>query len=200
MLITVISFLHINIIYKYYHPKSTISVDTIFCFVMGFYYSFFKLYLNNFIMKNDRNYFGIVLVFILLYYKFSILYNLIRNIYVISIKNCAFTIIIILITMKIKINNDFLNLLNKHSFSIFLLQRVVMLHICKRNFLRNNVFIKFFFEFILVIFISILFDNYFSYIEKSFKYISSKSHKDNYNNNNNKILKEEIILFKNIDF
>ena len=101
--------------------------------------------------------------------------------------------------MKIKINNDFLNLLNKHSFSIFLLQRVVMLHICKRNFLRNNVFIKFFFEFILVIFISILFDNYFSYIEKSFKYISSKSQKDNYNNNN-KILKEEIILFKNIDF
>ena len=100
--------------------------------------------------------------------------------------------------MKIKINNEFLNLLNKHSFSIFLLQRVVMIHIFKRNFIGNNVFIRFFFEFILVIFISILFDNYFFYIEKFFKYISSKSQKKK--NNNNIIIKEEIILIKNINF
>ena len=171
----IICSLHINIIYKYYHPKLTISVDTIYCFIIGFYYSFFRLYLETFIMKSDKNYFGIIVIFILIYYQFK--YALRKNIYTISIKNCTFTIIIILISMKIKFNNEFLNLLNKHSFTIYLLQRVVMIHIFERKYLRNNVFIRFFFEFILVIFVSDLFDNYFSFIEKSCKYLLSRSYK-----------------------
>ena len=39
-------FLHIHFVYKYYHPNEIISVDTIICFVLGFYYSFFKAYID----------------------------------------------------------------------------------------------------------------------------------------------------------
>ena len=78
-LITIICSLHINIIYKYYHPKLTISVDTIYCFIIGFYYSFFRLYLETFIMKSDKNYFGTIVIFILIYYQFK--YALKKNIY-----------------------------------------------------------------------------------------------------------------------
>ena len=78
--LTIICSLHIKIIYKYYHPKLTISVDTIFCFIIGFYYSFFRLYLEKFIMKNDKNYFGSILFFMLIYqFKFSLHNNIYTN-------------------------------------------------------------------------------------------------------------------------
>ena len=66
------------------------------------------------------------------------------NIYQISIKNSLFTIIAILVTMKIKFNNEFLNLLSNHSYSIYLLQRVVMIHIYQKGYFCKSVFIRFF--------------------------------------------------------
>lgn len=192
LLITIICFLHIHIINKYYHPNILISVDTIFCFIIGFFYSYFKFILQKIIMKNDKNYFGMILLFILLYYKCYI-YNPV-NIYIVSIKNAAFTLIIILISMKIKFNNDFLILLNNHSYSIYLLQRIVMIHIFKRGYFTEHNFIRFFFEFILVILFSCIFDKYFSFIYKKIKdNFKSKSNKHNYNKI---ILNEEIISFK----
>ena len=106
LLITIICFLHIYLVYNYYHPKSIISVDTIICFVLGFHYSFFKSFIDLIIQKNDL--------------------------------------------IKIRIKNNFLLLLNNHSYSIYLLQRVIMKYVKIKDLFRNNEFIKFFFEFITV--------------------------------------------------
>ena len=38
ILLTIICCFHIVFVYKYYHPNEIISVDTIICFITGFYY------------------------------------------------------------------------------------------------------------------------------------------------------------------
>ena len=63
ILITIICLLHICFMYRLYHPKEIISVDTIICFVLGFYYSFIKSYIDKIIMKNDIIYFKVAKYF-----------------------------------------------------------------------------------------------------------------------------------------
>ena len=108
-LITIICFLHIYLVYVYYNPKNLISVDTIICFVLGFYYSFFKSIIDKIIMKNDLIYFGIIFILIFNYYQFYVCSP--NNLYYMSLINGLFAIIIIIISMKMKVKNNFLLLL-----------------------------------------------------------------------------------------
>ena len=167
ILITIICLLHICFMYRLYHPKEIISVDTIICFVLGFYYSFIKSYIDKIIMKNDIIYFGILSILIIKYYKIYI-YNP-KSIYNLSLKNGYFTLSLILISMKIRFKNNFLFLLNSHSYSIYLLQRIVMIYIYRKGHFKNNEFIGFFCEFIIVIMLAILFDKYTIFIDNFFK-------------------------------
>ena len=166
-LITIICFFHVFFVYNYYHPKNYISVDTILCFVLGFYYSFFKSIIDKVIMKNDIVYFGIISILILKYYQYYA--HLPDDIYFFSLTNVLFAIILIIISMKIRLKNHFLLLLNNHSYSIYLLQRIIMKYVEVKDLFRDNIFIKFFFEFIMVIFIASLFDKYTSCIDKLLK-------------------------------
>lgn len=190
-LISIICYLHGIFVYNFYHKKQIISVDTIICFVFGFYYSFFRTHLEKIIMKNDITYLGALLIFILIYYYYYIYQN--KNIYYISLKNGLFTLISILITMKIKFKNEFLNLLNSHSYSIYLLQRVVMIHIRKKILFNDHEFIRFVVEFLLVIFISIIFDKNSIFIDKIFKL---EKFKKNYIKEN-KSISDDKIMFVN---
>ena len=165
-LISIICIFHIYFVYTFYHPKQIISIDTVICFVIGFYYSFFKLYIDKIIMKNDIIYFGIISILIIKYYK---IYIYKPNIYNISLKNGLFAICIILITMKIRFKNNFLLLLNSHSYSIYLLQRIVLIYFYRKGFFKNNEFIGFCCEFIIVIFIAISFDKYTIFIDNFLK-------------------------------
>ena len=76
--------------------------------------------------------------------------------------------------MKVRFNNDFLNLLNSHSYSIYLLQRVVMRIIYYKKYILHNELIRFFFEFITILFITSVFDKYTLFIDKYFKRESSE--------------------------
>lgn len=190
-LISIICYLHAIFVYNFYHKKQIISVDTIICFVFGFYYSFFRIHLEKIIMKNDITYFGALLIFILIYYYYYIYQN--KNIYYISLKNGLFTLIFILITMKIKFKNEFLNLLNSHSYSIYLLQRVVMIHIRKKILFNDHEFIRFVVEFLFVIFISVIFDKNTIFIDKIFKLEKSKKKYIK----ENKLISDDKIMFVN---
>ena len=167
ILITIICLLHIYFVFRFYHPKQMISVDTIICFVLGFYYSFIKFYIDKIIMKSDIIYFGVISILIFKYYKIYI--NNPKSIYNISLKNGLFTLSLIFISMKIRIKNNFLFLLNSHSYSIYFIQRIVMIYIYRKGYFKNNEFIGFFCEFIIVICMAILFDKYTIFIDNIFK-------------------------------
>lgn len=158
----IISFLHIYFIYNYFHPQSFPSADNILCFIVGLFYSLLKKYIDKVIMKNDISYFGILSLFIISYTYF---YNYqIKFIWTISIINAHFSLIIVFISMKIRFNNGFLNLLNSHSYSIYLLQRAIMRFIWYKKYFNSNIFIRFFIVFILILLSSCIFDKYTSFI------------------------------------
>lgn len=163
--INIICLLHIKFVYTFFYPKALYAVDTVLCFIFGFYFSSIKFYFDRFIMKSDIYYFGSISVLIFLYYKYYYEYNLLYN----SMKNVLFAFLVIIISMKVKFSNDFLKFLNSHSYSIYLLQRLVMLIVYKKHIFQNSYFIQISFEFTLIFFISSLFDKYTSFINTFFR-------------------------------
>jgi len=171
IIISIICFLHVKLVYNFYYPKKIYSVDTVLCFVFGFYYSLLKKYIDRILMKNDIQYFLFVSITIFLFYKILLIQNLIC----ISITNSLFSVIIIFISMKMKFNNELLKFLNFHSYSIYLLQRLVLWIVYKKQIFINSSFIQISFEFTSIFFIATLFDKYTAFIDKFFKRISNKN-------------------------
>lgn len=165
IIISFISFFHIILVYKYYYPLKIYSVDTIFCFVCGYYYSYLKIYIDLMMMKNDINYFLIISIVVFIFYKVLS----INNLFTISITNTLFAILIVFISMKVKLCNEFLESLNSHSYSIYLLQRLILWLVHKENLFKDSEFIQIIFEFTSIIFLSLLFDKYTAFIDKFFK-------------------------------
>ena len=181
--------MHIYFVFNYFYPKKSYSVDNILCFINGMFYSLLKNYLNKIFMRNDIFYFGNTSIIILLYYYFYKKKR--KNIILISIKNCLFCIIIVLLTMKIRFKNEFLLFLNTHSYSIYLLQRQVMIIFFRKRYFCNNEFIRFFFMFFIILFESNLFDKYTNFINKIFDNKFNKNKNNVINKNDFKYNNEE---------
>ena len=189
-IINILCILHIYFVFNYFYPKKTYSVDNILCFIIGILFSLLKYYLNRIFMRNDIFYFGNTSIIIVLYYYYY--HKKGKNIILISITNSLFCLIIVILTMKIRLKNEFLLFLNTHSYSIYLLQRQVMIFIFHKRYFLNNEFIRFFFMFIIILFESNLFDKYTNCINKIFYYKSKESQ----NNTLNVMNKNEIdIIF-----
>ena len=165
IIISIICIIHSKFVYIYFYPKSIYAVDTILCFVIGFYYSHMKTYIDKILLKNDIYYFGVISMTILIYYKFFSKFSLIS----ISIKNVLFAILVVFISIKVKFNNEFLRFLNSHSFSIYLLQRLVLSIVKRKRIFDKSDFFQISFEFTTIFFISSFFDKYTSFIDKLFK-------------------------------
>jgi len=163
--ITIFCVFHSIIVYKYFYPRNIVAVDTVFCFPLGYLHSLIKISFDDIVMKNDIRYFGITSLLILIYYK--VFYS--NNILYICEKNAIFALLIVIISMKVKINNDFLNFLGNHSYSIYLLQKIVILIVYKKQIFKNSDFIRISFELTSIFFISALFDKNIMYIEKMLK-------------------------------
>jgi len=167
--VSILCYFHVKYAHKYYYPKDPVyNLDTIMCFIPGLYYCFFQSYIDKIIMFNDIIYLGLISIVTYFYYKYHLhpkegllLYR--------SIKNCIFCIIAVLLTVKIQLKNDFLKFLNSHSYSIYLLQRMVFIYFRQKGILKNNSFIRFFYQFSLILLISSIFDRITIYIDILFK-------------------------------
>ena len=84
-------------------------------------------------------------------------------------KNSLFSILVVLISIKIQFKNDFLIFLNSHSYSIYLLQRLVRSIVYIKGLFKKNNFIQISFEFSSIFFIAALFDKYTFFIDKYLK-------------------------------
>ena len=176
IIISLICFLHIKFVFTYYYPKKVYAIDTVICFVIGFYFSLMKIYLDKIIMKNDIFYFGILSIIILSFYESS----RINNLFFVLITNAIFALLVVVITIKIKFKNDFLKFLNSHSYSIYLLQRLIMMIIFEKKIFMDSVFVQIFFEFSSIFFIASLFDKYTVFFNKIFKAKANVISKNNY--------------------
>ena len=164
IIINFICLIHIYLVYNFYFQHWIIPVQTVLCFLFGFYYSLFHQYSDKVIMKNDIFYFAALSISIYFYYEFTHPFTIIIR----SIRNLLFTVIVLLISMKVRLKNNFLYFLNSHSYSIYLLQRLIMIIVHKKKLLIKYNFIRISFEFTSIFFIACLFDKYTLFIDKIF--------------------------------
>ena len=199
--ISILCSFHNYFTYNFYYPKVRHTVDNTLTFIIGFWYSLSKKYFENYVLKNDKFFYGSLSFSIIIYYNYYS--NRLKTVWIVSITNAIFSLIVVLISMKVRFRNEFLTLLNSHSYSIYLLQRIVMRFVKIKKYFKKNEFIRFFSEFSIILFISIIFDDYTHFIDNIF---NNKNEKKNLYNDDtiylidnifNKKIENKINLFSN---
>ena len=148
------------------------GVGNTLSFILGFCYSGIRKYTDKYIMKYDFPYFGILTSFSLMFYYFFI--NKHKSIFMHILMNGSFSIIVILMNMKVRFNNEFLKFLNVHSYSIYFLQRAVLATFYEQKYLQKYECMRQFLQLGLIIFISTTFDYSTSFIDKSFNRVDKR--------------------------
>lgn len=121
--ITLLSFVYLFLV-RHYKGSDTWWYDTIFCYAAGMWYSYFKKKIENLFFQNsDIYFFALILTFF-----FVLAAKPFRNhIAVYEIWSLGFTALILLLSMKISINNRILSWIGIHTFEIYIIQRLPMI-------------------------------------------------------------------------
>ena len=167
IIITIICYLHGYFTYFFYLKGKICGVDNTLSFILGFCYSGIRKFTDKYIMKYDSSYFLILSSFSLIFSYFYINKDISISMHIFM--NSTFCIIVILLNMKVKFDNQFLKFLNIHSYSIYLLQRVILRTFYEKKYLGNYECLRIFLQFILIILIATTFDYSTFFIDKYFK-------------------------------
>ena len=101
------------------------TYNTAILFVLGGFYSYFKPYIDKFVMKSGVTY---LITCLTVAFMFFFAYNVRKkSIYAYSIWAIAFTLAVVLFTMKVSFSNPVFEWFGKRVFSIYILQRIPML-------------------------------------------------------------------------
>lgn len=107
-----------------YNPGGPIWYNTLFCYPCGMWFALVKRRLDPVIQKRQVLFWPVLLV---LFLVFAGLYLRRGNVVMHTVCACIFCVIVMLLTTKVKLDNPILRWLGKHSFSIYILQRIPMI-------------------------------------------------------------------------
>lgn len=135
---TILTCIYIITLY-YFNIKPSFWYDTALCYILGMYYSNFKDKIYKYINYNNITYivsFIMIILSCLLLKKYS--YHVSINI----LLNLTFSLLIVIISMKLSISNKILSWCGQHLFEIYILQRIPMI-IFKQITLFSNIYLYF---------------------------------------------------------
>ena len=118
----------LSLAFVFYQIKSgreTWSYNTIILFPIGMWYSLIREYAEKVVLKNDFLWLGSAVICFALFALFSFIRG--SGIIFYSLWAIFFMLCIVLLTMKVKIQNKALTWLGSHVFSLFILQRLPMI-------------------------------------------------------------------------
>lgn len=135
----VISIFFMTIIYTIIMSffKEEYWYNTAFCYVLGLFISSYKDEIQKWLKGKE-----LVLLFLFIVF-FIISYSLIEYKVWYYICTIIFTIVILLLTRKIKINNLIFEWMGKNLFSIYIFQRIPMMLLIQIDFMKNNTYLYF---------------------------------------------------------
>lgn len=123
-----------NLQYSYWY-------DTILTFPFGMLFSLLREKVESFVLQSNKHYYIISIISVIILaalYFLAKRFNPLALTY--NIFSIVFAFVILLITYKFQLNNRILSFLGKHSFSIYILQRLSML-VFKGTSLVNHHFL-----------------------------------------------------------
>lgn len=139
--------------------KASHWYNTLFIFPIGVLYSLIKDRINKFVMKNDINYLLALSITTGLFFL-SFIFRFRYGIESYTVWVISFMALILLITMKINIKNELLVWLGSHVFSIYILQRLIMMILNYFGYTQNHRYICLIVVFVGTCFIAAIFDKY----------------------------------------
>lgn len=127
--------------------------NTLLCFPLGMFYSYYKEKIDQTIMKNNKKYFVYFVCILMLFCSSFLVYNVIHIEMLLNIVSCFFVLFISIFLMKFELKSQILYWCGKNLFWIYILQRIPMI-ILKDVFSNYNIyFISCFIITILMVFI-----------------------------------------------
>ncbi len=130
--IIILTVILVGYIYVLNLVRDSYYVDTVLCFPMGMFYSYFKDKIEEKVSRHYYLYLGVgLLIFLALFYISRHHYN----IYLYNLYAMSFILLVVLVTMKFKFKNKIMYFFGSHLFWIYILERIPMI-IFKNKF--NN--------------------------------------------------------------
>jgi len=128
--------------------------NTILCFNLGMFVSYYKKNILNF-LKDNKNYLlvlGILLLSLIICRKHGFNY-IAYELYALS-----FVFFVFMITLKVKVGNKVLEFLGKNTFNIYILQRIGYILFNKIGLLKYNMYLYFIASVCFTLVLSVVFD------------------------------------------
>ena len=132
IIVTVLSIIYVYVITRF---KDYFYADTILCFSIGMWYSYFKDKIDKVLNKKYLLWLIGASIFIVGSWYLK---NHFGNIYIANLYAISFIIFIVTLTRKLKINSKIITFFGVHTFWIYILQRIPM--IILQNKLSNYVY------------------------------------------------------------
>lgn len=159
---TLFTVAYIVIMYNF-SDKESYWYNTALCFPIGLWYSYFKERIEAFVMKNGIVY-HIALIAVFALFMLTHFNKLPITVYIIW--TVLFTLLVVLITMKLKIGNKVLYWLGNHVFSIYIFQRLPMSVFVRFENIASNRYLFFILSFVVTAIIAELFDRGVAALDK----------------------------------
>lgn len=155
MLLTVLTIVFVYVQMKMGRPGY--CYNTLILFPLGCWYSLLRNKVETIIMRNDLVY-ALAGLLVLAAYAVSFRYRFSKGIEAYTVWAVAFTLLVVLITMKITFYNAFLTWFGNHVFSVYILQRIPMMILSHLGLAQNHKYVFLIVSFIGTIVLAMLFD------------------------------------------
>ncbi len=136
--------------------KESFWFNTLILYVLGFWYSYFKEYVEKILMKNDIIYYCAFAALLGAYVYFYL--NRWGNFAFFEIWAVLFTLGIVMITMKVKINSAVLSRLGDRVFSVYILQRIPMVILNELGISKSHKYVYMILVIAITIAMAVIFD------------------------------------------
>ena len=144
MMVVLFSIIYMAVVIRF---KPNYYVNTILCYPVGMFYSYYKEKIDSFAFKN---YYKVLIFIIFLLFGSYYLSRTLQNIYTYNFFAIIFILTIVVVSMKIKLNNKVYYYFGLNVFYIYILQRIPMIIFSK----MSNNYVYFFLSFSITIVLS----------------------------------------------
>ncbi len=156
--ISIITMLTLAYIFVIRTCKDTYWYNSVICYPLGMWYSYFKLPIERTVAKNNITYYLSLALSLGSFVAVKYAFGGFRTVVTTSVCCALFAISIILISMKIRVGNPVLDWLGKHAFSIYMLQRIPFIIFRQLKIINVHPYICFAVSLLIIIISAEIFD------------------------------------------
>lgn len=157
-IVTILSFAYIAVMSRFKEPW---WFDTVMCYSVGMWFSFYKNRIEAFLHRKAANYFIALAISLIV---FAVCHIFRGNIILYELSVIFFGITVVLLTMKLDLNNKILFFFGKHLFEIYILMRIPMQTLIKLGV--SNVYLFVIISFAVTLMLSLPFKKVLEFTDR----------------------------------